>query len=113
MQTNWQVERYIRMLTLPLRLYVPDDQQNWDTYVQPLTYGYNCQPHWSTNIPRNSLAPTWQPLGPVTIANSTALPPNTITPTTPNALHIGLLVQRAGMSPNDAGKLITRQSAMI
>lgn len=37
-QTNGEVERYSRPLVARLRHSVPEHQQDWDTYVQSLTY---------------------------------------------------------------------------
>ena len=47
-QTNGQAERFNCTLATRLRLYVSEHQREWDDYVQPLTYAYNMQVHWST-----------------------------------------------------------------
>lgn len=44
-QTNGQVERYKKTLDTQLRHYVAYHQNDWDAYVQPLTYAYSLQVH--------------------------------------------------------------------
>ena len=47
-QSNGQAERYNRTLVTRLRHFVAEHQDNWDDYVQPLTYAYNMQVHAAT-----------------------------------------------------------------
>ena len=47
-QTNGQAERYNKTIVSRLRLYVSKHQNDWDQFVQPLTYAYNYQVHRST-----------------------------------------------------------------
>ena len=49
-QTNGQAERYNRTLVTRLVHYVSEHQNDWDQYVQPLTYAYNSQVHRTTGF---------------------------------------------------------------
>lgn len=40
-QANGQVERYNRTLVARLRHCIDERQQDWDMFVQPLTYAFN------------------------------------------------------------------------
>ena len=50
-QTNGQAERYNKTIAKRLRHYVSEHQNDWDQYVQPLTYAYNAQVHATTGLP--------------------------------------------------------------
>lgn len=62
-QTNEKVERFNKTILPRLRYYVAEHQQDWDIYVQSLTYAYSSQGHRSTNLPSFSLVLSQQPLG--------------------------------------------------
>ena len=49
-QTNGQAERYNRTLVTRLIHYVSEHQNDWDQFVQPLTYAYNTQVHRTTGF---------------------------------------------------------------
>ena len=72
-QTNGQTERYNQTLEKRLRHYVNEHQDDWDLYVQPLTYAYNAQVHRSTGTSPFSLVLTRHPPSTVveTIATGT------------------------------------------
>lgn len=48
LQTDGQVERYNKTIFSWLRLYVIEDQQEWDSYVVPLTCSYKVHVNRST-----------------------------------------------------------------
>ncbi len=60
-QTNGQTERYNQTLERRIRHYVNEHQDDWDLYVQPLTYAYNTQVHRSTSTSPFSLVLTRHP----------------------------------------------------
>jgi Chromo (CHRromatin Organisation MOdifier) domain/Integrase zinc binding domain/Integrase core domain len=49
-QCNGQVERFNRTILSLLRVFVGEDQDQWDRYSHALTYAYNCQVHTSTKF---------------------------------------------------------------
>lgn len=49
-QTNGQAERFNRTILASLRDYVSESQKDWDEWLEPLTYAYNCQVHRSTGM---------------------------------------------------------------
>ena len=49
-QTNGQAERFNRTILASLRDYVSESQKDWDEWIEPLTYAYNCQVHRSTGM---------------------------------------------------------------
>ena len=49
-QTNGQAERFNRTILASLRNYVSESQKDWDEWLGPLTYAYNCQVHRSTGM---------------------------------------------------------------
>lgn len=54
-QSNGQTERYNQTLETRLRHFVSERQDDWDRYVQSLTYAYNTQVHVSTGTTPFSL----------------------------------------------------------
>jgi len=78
-ETNGQTERYNKTLAARLRHYINEHQTNWDTFVQPLTYAYNCQIHRTTGTSPFSLTLTRHPPNNVVETAVTASP----------ALHVG------------------------
>ena len=66
-QTNGQAERFNRTIVARMRHYVNEHQTDWDDYVQPLTYGYNCQVHRTTGTTPFSLVLSREPPGPMDI----------------------------------------------
>ena len=64
-ETNGQAERYNRTLAARLRHFVSEHQDDWDAYIQPLTYAYNAQVHRSTNATPFSLVLSRHPPGPI------------------------------------------------
>lgn len=44
-QTNGLMERYNKAIVGRLRHYVPEQQDDWDDFLQPLTYAYNMLIH--------------------------------------------------------------------
>ena len=60
-KTNGQTERYNKTLEKRLRIYADDHLADWDTFVQKVTYGYNCQVHKSTGVTPFTLALTRHP----------------------------------------------------
>ena len=72
-RTNGQTERFNRTIVTRLRHYVGEHQDDWDLYVQLLTYAYNAQVHRSTRTTPYSLVLTRHPPGPATVGGTTAL----------------------------------------
>lgn len=64
-QTNGQAERYNKTIAARLRHYVGEHQDDWDRYVQPLTYWYKNQPNCTTGTTPFNLANTRAPPSPV------------------------------------------------
>lgn len=54
-QSNGQTERYNQTLERRLRHFINEHQDDWDRFVQPLTYAYNTQTHRSTGTSPFSL----------------------------------------------------------
>lgn len=108
-QTNRQVEYYNSTFLLRPRLYVTYNLRNWDKFVQPLTYGYDCLQHQLTNVPPFSLKITRKTPGPVTIDNSSAIHTDALAETTPKALQACLLHQCTKMTLKVYGKLRLNQ----
>lgn len=98
LQAMSQVERYGKTLASGLQLYVTNNQQNLDIFIQPLTYAYNCQPHLFINFSAFSLTLTRRPPGQVTIDRQTVLPTDAVAVTAANALRVLVLVQLATLS---------------
>ena len=73
--TNGQAERYNRTLAQRLRHYVSEHQDDWDDFVQPLTYAYNMQVHKTTNTTPFALSLTRHPPEPV--IDAPTRPPST------------------------------------
>ena len=65
-QTNGQTESFNRTTLSPLRHYVADNQQDWDQYINALTFAYNTQAHRSTNLPPYKLVLS-QPPQPISL----------------------------------------------
>lgn len=57
-QYNRQVDRYNKSITARLRHYIFDHQNDWDLYVQLLTWGYNTKVHKTTSTTPFSLSLT-------------------------------------------------------
>lgn len=64
-QTNEHVERCNRTIPIRLRHCIAGHQQNWDFFVQPLTYAYNTELHRSTNTSMYRLVLIPLPTGPL------------------------------------------------
>lgn len=64
-ETNGQSERYNRTLVTRLSHYVSEHQNDWDEYVQPLTYSYNNHVHRTTGFVPFSLALLYSPPSPL------------------------------------------------
>ena len=80
-QTNGQAERYNKTIAARLRHYVSEHQDNWDMFVQPLTYAYNNQVHASTGTTPFNLALSRSPPSPIFNDESTIAPlDDTVTP---------------------------------
>lgn len=75
-QTNGHAEKYNKTTVSRLRLYVTDNKNSWDIFVQLVTYAYNCQVHFSTaEMPFSVVLFQHTPCS-STIDSSTALPLN-------------------------------------
>ena len=81
-----------------LRHYVSEHQDNWDQFVQPLTYAYNSQVHASTGVTPFSLTLSRQPPFPIVDRPSTAAPTldDNITPSS-RTMRVRLLKRPATM----------------
>lgn len=62
-QANGRLERFNKMLAARLRRHINEHQNDWDNYVQPLTYGYNAQVHCTTKTVLFSLMLSREPPG--------------------------------------------------
>lgn len=72
-QTNGQLEKYNKTLVSRHWLYIVNNQQNWDMFLKPLTYAYNCYEYSSANEPPFSLTLSGNPPGPPTVINPSTL----------------------------------------
>lgn len=54
-QTNGKTKMYNKTTVTKISHLEADLQTDWDTYVKPLTYAYNTQPHRSENVSKFSL----------------------------------------------------------
>lgn len=64
-QTNGQTERFNRTLVTRLRHFVSDHPNDYDYYVQPLTYTYNMQVRRSTGLTPFDLVLARHPPNPI------------------------------------------------
>ena len=60
-QTNGKAERFNKTILSRLRHYISEHQQDWDEYLQPLTYAYNSQVHRTTETTPFDLVVTRPP----------------------------------------------------
>lgn len=54
-ETNREAERLDKKVIARLKHYVPQQQRDWEIYVEPLTYVYDAQVHRTTSLPKFSL----------------------------------------------------------
>lgn len=104
-QKYGQVKRYNTTIVSLPRLYVSDSRRNWDLFVQPLSYTYNCQSRGSTDVFPFSMTLTSHPSGPVMIASPAEQPTDSLTAKTPKALSVLFVVQLITMSPKPSQNL--------
>ena len=90
-QTNGQAERYNKTIVSRLRHYVSEHQDNWDKFVQTLTYAYNSQVHRSTGTSPFSLTITRIPPCPIIDAISTSSPSDMNTTPSSRTMRIRIL----------------------
>lgn len=69
-----QSERFNKTIVARLRHHVAEHQDDWDAFVQPLTYAYNNQVYCSTTCTPFSLVLTRKPPRTTTIIGRTAEP---------------------------------------
>lgn len=82
---NWQSNDHLlccnQTFVTYLRQDVVEHRKDWDTFVQPLKYGYNIQIHCPTNTAPSSLVLSRRPPGPTLLSaeqpHHTAVPSNT------------------------------------
>lgn len=89
LQTNRQIEKYNETLVSPLRLYITEDQSNYDILVPTLKYEYSCQVYSSTVDNSFNLALSGRSFGPTTVVSLSTLPDNA-----GNAKSLELLQQK-------------------
>lgn len=69
--TNGQAERYSHAIVARLRHYILEEQRNWETHLQPLTYAYSTK---TVRATENSLIHIFFPREPPSTATFDRLP---------------------------------------
>lgn len=72
-QTNGQVESYNRTIVTRLRNYGAENQQDWDEFLNPLTYVYHTQVQKLAGTRPFSVVLTPHPTRPTTVSKLSAL----------------------------------------
>lgn len=72
-QTIRYVERRYRTIVTQLLHYVPENQNDWDKYVQLLMYAFVAQVRKSTNTTCSCLVSSWQSPGLTTVPQPNAI----------------------------------------
>lgn len=108
-QRNVQVNCYNRTMVSRLRMYVADNQWNWDTFVQTSTYAYKYQPHRSTNNSLFSLTPKRLSPGQVPVYSPTVLLIGALEATMPKGLRVRLLAKLVTVFQSLSGNLRQNQ----
>lgn len=80
-------------------------QENLDIFAKLFTSAYNYQAHRSTNVSQFSLSLTQRTHDTLRTDISTVLPRDALTPKTPMALRVRLLVQMATKAPKVFGNV--------
>lgn len=73
-KANGQAERFNRTILIHLRDHVPEQQKDWDIFVQPSAYAYDTWAHRSTKEKPFSLVGSRHPPGPTLLQFGSALP---------------------------------------
>lgn len=76
LQCNGQVKRYNRTLVARLCHYIDEHQQVLDVFVQPLTYLYSTQAHWTNGITPFRLRLSRKPPGSPRMTGCGGIPEN-------------------------------------
>jgi hypothetical protein len=103
-QTNGQVERFNRTVLEKLTHYVAAEQDDWDTSVRSIVYGYNCQVHASTGFSPFELVLSRPPTVPILEAR-----PVNPKGKTKAAFRVAFLRQLAALAQGTREKLSVQQ----